>query len=286
VGDGVGEPPPGSALRGDGPIVVLASGPRCGSTLLQRVLNSHPDILVWGEGGGFATAFAAAFAGLRRWAATYDGQRVALREAGSDAFVANALPDDDELDDAAAAMLRALFADPAVRRGRRRWGFKETRGDAGLARFLRQLMPGARVIHLTRNPADVLRSLSEWERDSATWSRDLTAAALADWARVNASFRADPRAADLLLRYEEVVTDPAGTLLALGEALAVDPAGLDPRVFGRRLRWDGEEAAPATDAAPPLADHHRRLLATPPLPDLAAAFGYDLGPDLEREAGA
>lgn len=261
----------------EGPIVVLASGPRCGSTLLQRLLNSHPDVLVWGEGGGFLGRFAAAFADLRDWASTYETQRAALRMA-ADAFVANALPDDGELDAAAAAFIRALFAEPAARRGRSRWGFKETRGDARLARFLRAVLPGTRVIHLTRDVADVLRSLAEWEATSPNWSADQTAAALADWARVNASFRDDPGAADLALRYETVVAEPMGTVDRLGRVLDLDPSGFDLGVFARRLRWEGEDVDPAADPGPsaPLAAHQRALLARGSLAAVAAAYGYDL----------
>ena len=31
------------------PLLVLAAGQRCGSTLVQRLLCSHPRVRVWGE---------------------------------------------------------------------------------------------------------------------------------------------------------------------------------------------------------------------------------------------
>ena len=42
------------------PILLLGSG-RCGSTLLQRVLNSSPEITVWGEHAGFLTSIAQSY---------------------------------------------------------------------------------------------------------------------------------------------------------------------------------------------------------------------------------
>src|SRR5262249_17333128 len=42
------------------PIFVLSSG-RSGSTLVQRILNSYPDITIWGEHGGFLKETAEAF---------------------------------------------------------------------------------------------------------------------------------------------------------------------------------------------------------------------------------
>jgi hypothetical protein len=270
----------------DAPIVVLASGPRCGSTLLQRLLNSHPDVLVWGEGGGFLERLVPAVADLLDWAAAYDPQRQTFRERGPDAFTANLLPDDDELRAAAAAFVRMLYAEPAHRRGRRRWGFKETRCGAEVARFLRGVLPDIRVVHLTRDPGDVLRSLAEWEAGSPTWDAGMTAAALDDWTRVNASFLADPAAAHLALRYESMVADPEGTVAALAAALGLDAVGFDRRVFERRIQWDGEEGGdrPSYLGGRPLDADRAALRSRPPLPAVAAALGY--GARLPAGSGA
>ena len=44
----------------DTPIFIFSSG-RCGSTLMQRILNSYTDITVWGEHNGFLLDIAEAF---------------------------------------------------------------------------------------------------------------------------------------------------------------------------------------------------------------------------------
>src|ERR1041385_4274275 len=49
------------------PIFLLASGHRCGSTLVQRLLNSHPDILIWGEQNDYLNSFVWLFQELVEW---------------------------------------------------------------------------------------------------------------------------------------------------------------------------------------------------------------------------
>src|SRR5439155_26469555 len=43
---------PAMRRSADAPILVLGSGQRCGSTLIQRLLTSHRGVMIWGEHGG------------------------------------------------------------------------------------------------------------------------------------------------------------------------------------------------------------------------------------------
>lgn len=126
-------------------MVIIASGPRCGSTLVQRLLCSHPKVLIWGEHGG----------ALRSWP-----------DAGFDGFIANLMPPLSGLRQEARSLLLRLWADPAVELGRPLWGFKEIRYGRGECVGLLSLFPEPRFVHLTRDPRHVLVSLDWWERSS------------------------------------------------------------------------------------------------------------------------
>ena len=151
------------------PVFIAGSG-RCGSTLLQSILNTNPDFLIWGEHNGF----------LRRVAEAYyqaahprfpdrdlrgEAERVVrLRDAAR-------WPAWDNLCGEAGfrnrfqAFVRSFFADPMGRASR--WGFKEIRyprdAQDRTFDFLFECFPEATLIILVREPrATILSMLSRW----------------------------------------------------------------------------------------------------------------------------
>jgi hypothetical protein len=265
----------------EAPVFLFASGLRCGSTLLQRLLNSHPDLLIWGEQDGFLNRFVPAHLALLDWQREYHAQRDEFLAFGYDTFSANMLPTDADLTEAASAFVRALFADPARRLGRPRWGCKEVRCDAAIASFLLDLFPAASIVHLTRDPVNCFLSLQEWEASPDRWSRTDTEATLADWARINASF-ADGATAPphLSLRYEDMTAaECQETAVAdLTTFTGLDPKFLDRGVFNLRLHREGNEgrARRQLPGRESLTEHDRALLLRSPLPEIAAEYGYQI----------
>ena len=118
------------------PVFVLASGPRSGSTLVQRLLNSCPDMLIWGEHAGYLAGVVESFEALTQWQARFFLSRTGFVEDGYDQFLPNMVPLESELWDAAAAHIEALVGRPAASLGRPLWGFKEVRYGADVARKL------------------------------------------------------------------------------------------------------------------------------------------------------
>ena len=49
------------------PVVILSSG-RSGSTLLQKLLNTHPELVIWGEHAGFLNGL------MRSWKAVMNAE--------------------------------------------------------------------------------------------------------------------------------------------------------------------------------------------------------------------
>ena len=261
-----------------GPILVLGTGHRCGSTLLQRLLSSHPDVLIWGEHLGQLSALLDLGTTLREWSGSLGARaRNLFDQGGYQSFMANLTPEQDRIDEAIRAFVRTLFAEPAAALGRPVWGLKEVRYARPEAAELHRLFPGLAVVFLVRDPRDILRSLDEWERGGGWWHREQTEYAIVSWLRVAESFLPgdDDPLPVLRLRYEDVVADPAGAATLIGKHTGLDPARFDPEVFARRI-----PGGPAQDGSRVLRDWDdlpaaMRSLVTPDVRRVAAAYGYD-----------
>ena len=267
------------------PIFILASGQRCGSTLIQRLLNSHSNVLIWGEQLGHLNNFLPEYNRLRAWCDQYASHRDMYVTKGYDHFLANMMPSGEQLDDVVVAYLTTLFGISAAQLGKSIWGFKEVRYDANVAISLQNCFPHARFIHLTRHIVDCFISLKRWELDgTGSWNREWTIFALKHWVRISASFRVDnARFLHLLqVRYEDLVADPHTFLRTLAEFLGLAVADLDQNIFGRRLYdWDNGGSDDVVDTRPQirpldLDSEERALLLDEQTLEIAAAYGYQV----------
>lgn len=158
----------------DAPVFVVGSG-RCGSTLLQAIINSNPSFLIWGEHNGFLRMISDAYfkandaimsRALNRGPLIERISR--LRDRNSWSAWENPM-NPECLVDNFRAFVRSLFR--AQDATTIRWGFKEIRyartaSDRTLY-FLCECFPRARFLILIRNPADtVFSSISSWSRQS------------------------------------------------------------------------------------------------------------------------
>ncbi len=119
------------------PIFVFSAGWRTGSTLVQRILCSHPDIHIWGENHGVVGLLQQAYeeiAGLRSLAAQHTTE---FEKHGSNGWLAMMNPPPSCFCDGIRALLELYLRQPALQLGAARWGFKEVRHGIGTARFLR-----------------------------------------------------------------------------------------------------------------------------------------------------
>ena len=266
-------------LEAGGPIVVLGSGQRCGTTLVQRLLNSHPDVRVWGEHSGILREVLGATTYLSWWNGEFgDPSRDELDKRGHDGWLANLLPDDEVLARAARAYVVSLFAAPAGAEGRSRWGFKEVRYAGDTMSQLHDLLPATRVLHLTRDPREVLRSLDAWEQTGVI-ERTGVEQALTAWAEVNESFhalRGEPWVRSV--RYEDMVADRDAFTERTAEFFDLDPDGLDRSVFERVVHSAGREGRRER----PLREYRelpadlRALVESERLTETAARYGYSI----------
>jgi hypothetical protein len=266
------------------PLVVLGAGQRCGSTLVQRLLCSHPQVRIWGEHVGQLRPILAASQRLRRWTDTSGAAGRA--EFAADAyrgFIANLTPERADIDRACAAFVEQLFAVPARAAGRPVWGFKEVRYGLADVLLLRELFPRLRVILVVRDPRDVVRSLDDWER-AGGWDRRDTEGALRNWVNVAAGFAAadtDPVLRNFVLpvRYEDLVPFKQAWTKAIAGHCGLAADLLDMTVFDRRVHTVGPRGRNDRTLREwsQLPAALRALVDDDELRMVASAYGYDVG---------
>lgn len=161
--------PPSNAEDEESPIFLLSAGWRSGSTLMQRLLMSDKDVLIWGEPydecgliQSMAESVKAFRPGWPRADYFYDGTPTS-QLAGN--WIANLFPSLEDLRNGHRALFDTLFAQPAKAAGAARWGIKEVRLDANHSAYLRWLYPKARFLFLYRNPLEAYRSYCRYGRN-------------------------------------------------------------------------------------------------------------------------
>lgn len=155
-----------SEVEAEAPIFLLSIGWRSGSTLLQRVLVTDPNLLLWGEPLGemaffsrIAEMLSAPMNPLKLgiWATQADTNSSAL----STSWIANLYPPTRHLRMALRSLFDEWLRKPACERGFARWGFKECRLGATEASLLHWLYPNAKFVVISRHPFDCYRSLAD-----------------------------------------------------------------------------------------------------------------------------
>ncbi len=195
------------------PVFLLAATWRCGSTLAQRLLSAHPDLLIWGEpygDAGMVQALAASAAALLRpdWPDPRHFLALGDAEARARTWIANRYPPPAAARAGHRAQLDALLRAPALAQGARRFGLKEVRLGGEAAWYLQWVYPDARFLFLVRSPWDAWASYKglSW---TYVWGQprvETVAAWGAIWARQVRGFLRWQDPAALLIRYEDLVT--------------------------------------------------------------------------------
>jgi hypothetical protein len=215
--------------------IFVGGMPRSGTSLMRDILGSHPDVamfpgelplwreLAWVHAGrNLARAEhrdalirdLVTHPRMRHAGMTLDGVELAAALAGEPAV---------SLGTVFAHALRQY----ARREGKPRWGVKDPRNEFRTNLILAEL-PAARIVHMLRDPRDVLAS------QRAIWGARAQhiVSTTHDWRRSAALARhhqAVHRGSYAVVRYEDLVTDPARVVHELCRMLDLDydPAMLD-----------------------------------------------------------
>ena len=242
------------------PIFLLGSG-RSGTTLLQKILNSADDVMIWGEHGGFLKEVALAY--------FHHTEKPKVNKA---IFRRNPVAKDPNLDfdrlkltdiDSSwmnwygrrevaanfAGLIESFFHPPGMEK--RRWGFKEIRygGDDRAIEMLAELFPNARFVLIARNPVDVVASQAAlgWGARMALGSgwKQLSEA----WAAQNRGLLKFQRANEertRWIRYESMISKDSGAVDDLFEWLGLETSDRQGEIVDhkegiwRKERKDGK----------------------------------------------
>ena len=152
------------------PIFLLGTG-RCGSTLLQKILNSVENVMIYGEHGGFLKQVAAAYF-LNLEDKMIEKYIMSQNVAGKDPIsVFETLKNpqlwsawtnwynQETVEDNFRDFIESFF-NPVSLKQKVHWGFKEIRYglDDRVLEMLANLYPDGRLVFIVRHPVDVIAS--------------------------------------------------------------------------------------------------------------------------------
>ncbi len=226
-------------MRGLSPVLVTSPTVRSGTTLLQRLLCTSPDALIYGEEIGKDLDLQLQISSSRRLVYGHSRQRFTeslerVVAGDADDWILDLMPD---LDGYLDALHRGAFAglehcrQHAASLGRPTWGFKYPGWPPHLVRQLFDHLPGTRVVYLVRPLADTARSAKAW---GAISDEAGLQAFCTQWAQ-GVAFMQQWRQSHpvLVLAFDELVAQPAPALARLQDFLGI--RGIDPRVLERRI---------------------------------------------------
>ena len=145
------------------PIFIFSAGWRSGSTLVQRLVVSSGEVLIWGEPLGDAALIPVLCRALSRISLTWPKEEyfdddVSLSTLSSK-WIANLTPPISYLMSSHRSILHEWLGISVKNLyGLPRWGLKEVRLTIDHARYLKWLFPQARFIFVFRNLFDAYRS--------------------------------------------------------------------------------------------------------------------------------
>ena len=228
----------------ESPIFIMSAGWRSGSTLLQRLIMSKENILVWGEPyshAGLLDGLASTMkAFTSRWPAddwficNYDQAQL------SHLWVANLYPEVRHLQTANTDFLSALFKTPANDLGFERWGIKDVRLTIDHAQYLKWLYPRAKFLFLYRNPYHAYisyRPARDWYKKWPDQPVFTPAAFASHWAElVSGYIEGYQCVGGMLIKYEDLISGQLD-IDGLQDYLSIDidTAVLDTMVGGSNV---------------------------------------------------
>ncbi len=221
------------------PILITSPTIRCGTTLLQRLLCSSSNALIYGEEIGKDLELQLQIFASRKMVYMHSRQRFAssldrVMQGDTNDWIPDLMPD---IDAYLAALREGSFAglsycqQHAEKNGRELWGFKYPGWQPHLIRLLCDVISGTSVIYIFRELADCVRSAKAWgeirseaetQQFCAQWAAHLMF--IQQWQNSRSV---------LILRYEDLTKEPDRTIGELCNFLPFK--GIKPGVLQHKI---------------------------------------------------
>lgn len=226
-------------MRELSPILLTSPTIRSGSTLLQRLLCSSSNALVYGEEIGKDLAMQLQILVSRQAIYGHSRQRFTsslerVMQGDSNDWIVDLMPD---IDVYLEALRQGAFAGLASCRqqaalaGRGLWGFKYPGWPPPLMRLLLDNLPATRVIYVVRNLADTARSAKAWGAFNDETDLQAFCAQWLEQVNFMQALRPDPRV--LVLPFETLLREPGPCIDRLCAFLPFQD--IDRGVLGQRI---------------------------------------------------
>ena len=145
------------------PIFIISAGWRSGSTLLQRLVCSSKDTILWGEPYDHCGIIQKLASSLQAFSSSWPPDSYYYHEQDiANTWVANLYPKTENLILAYYAFIEKLFVPNAVENKNIIWGLKEVRFGMKEVLFLKFLFPNAKFLYLKRNLFDAYESYTKF----------------------------------------------------------------------------------------------------------------------------
>jgi hypothetical protein len=233
------------------PLIILSPSTRMGTTLVQRLLCSANDCLIYGDTVGNETAFLASWLSSRQFslesqAGRSDPMLQAVLAGDTSNFIAELTPKSDgylQCLTSFAAAPQAHCKAEAASHGRPVWGWKLAGAQAWFVHLLPSVLPKARVIIMDRNLEDTARSAkaSQHFGPGADFQRHITDAVASRAALATLSTRLPV----FKLSLEDLLDDPARKIAGLEDFAGC--ASIDRGVLSVKVNYPHSPLRPPAD---------------------------------------
>lgn len=236
------------------PVIVASPTIRSGTTLLQRLLCSASNAIIYGENVAqdvelFANIYLSKATVYGANQARFDSTRANVVEHGSDEWMIDLIPD---LQGYLNAIGQSCFGslrycrDYAQEQGCNVWGFKYPGWKPGTLFLMQQIFPLARIVYIYRDILACARSAKAW---LPVWDDAELMGFCAEWAEnlgYALNLRTNPNF--LFLKFEDFVANPATSIQQIAAFTGAE--GMQERVFQKKINTSANDATPYRDPTP------------------------------------
>jgi hypothetical protein len=236
------------------PVIVTSPTIRSGTTLLQRLLCSASNAIIYGENVAqdvelFINIYISKATVYTMNQSRFDATRSNVVEHGSDEWMIDLMPD---LKGYLAAIGNGCFnglsfcREYAREQGCSVWGFKYPGWKPAALSLIQQMFPQARILYIYRDVLACARSAKAW---LPSWDNTELAQFCMEWVE-NFSYALTLKGNSniLLLKFEDFVAHPTTSIQQIAAFTGAE--AMQERVFQKKINDAANEATPYRDPTP------------------------------------